>query len=126
MTTMPYRMRGMSFLGWLVILAMAVVVGSAAIRIIPAYLEFRTIIGVINNALDDRGAAVQSDMEIRDAIRRRFDVNNVTAIRPIDLPIQREGNRITVKVDYEVREGIVGKVDIVIMFKQDVEKVFTQ
>lgn len=122
MTTLPSRMRGLSMVGWMVVIVIAIVLGTAAIRIIPAYLEYSTINTAINNTLQDNRIIMQSDNEIRQAIDRRFSVNNVSAISSRDLAISKDGGRLYIGLDYEVREPLFGNIDIVISFQKDYEK----
>ncbi|WP_245932464.1 DUF4845 domain-containing protein [Isoalcanivorax indicus] len=122
MTTLPSRMRGLSMVGWMVVIVIAVVLGTAAIRIIPAYLEYSTINTAINNTLQDSRIIMQSDNEIRQAIDRRFSVNNVTAVSSRDLAISKDGGRLHIGLDYEVREPLFGNIDLVIAFQKDYEK----
>ena len=123
---MPSRMRGMSLLGWLLTATLVVVRGTAAIRIIPAFLEYNTVRTVINNALSDSQLALQSEREIREGIRRRFDVNNVNGVSANEIKIVKDGRRVHVSVDYEVREPLLGNVDVVMSFKRDFEKDITR
>lgn len=122
MKTFPSRMKGVSLAGWMVIIVLAVVLGTAAIRIIPAYMEYGTIRTAINSTLADSKVGLQSENEIRAALDRRFGVNNVAAISARDLVISKESGILYVGVDYEVREPLFGNVDVILTFKQDFEK----
>jgi hypothetical protein len=110
--TLPSRMRGVSVLGWMIIGIVAITFGSAAIKTIPAYLEFNTVKGAINSVLMDPKVALKSEMELLSDIDKRFNINNVTAISSSDLRFAREGARVTISVDYEVRENLFGNLDL--------------
>lgn len=122
MKTFPSRMKGVSLAGWMVIIVLAVVLGTAAIRTIPAYMEYSTIRTAINSTLADSKVGLQSENEIRAALDRRFGVNNVGAISARDLIISKESGILYIGVDYEVREPLFGNVDVILTFKQDFEK----
>lgn len=122
MTTMPSRMRGLSMISWMLVLVITVVLGTAAIRIIPAYMEYGTINTAINNTLQDNRIGMQSDQEVRQALGRRFDINNVNSISPNDVAISKQGGMLYLSIDYEVRESLFGNVDLVISFQKDYER----
>ena len=122
MTTMPSRMRGLSMISWMLVLVIAVVLGTAAIRIIPAYMEYGTINTAINNTLQDNRIGMQSDQEVRQALGRRFDINNVNSISPNDVAISKQSGMLYLSIDYEVRESLFGNVDLVISFQKDYER----
>lgn len=122
MTTLPSQMRGLSMVGWLVLIVIAIVLGTAAIRIIPAYMEYGTINTAINNTLQDNRLSLQSDNEIRQSLDRRLSVNNVSAVSSRDVSISRESGMLHLGLSYEVREPLFGNVDLVISFQKDYEK----
>lgn len=122
MKTFPSRMKGVSLAGWMVIIVLAVVLGTAALRTIPAYMEYSTIRTAINSTLADSKVGLQSENEIRAALDRRFGVNNVGVISARDLIISKESGILYIGVDYEVREPLFGNVDVILTFKQDFEK----
>jgi hypothetical protein len=121
-TSLPSRMRGVSMVGWMLIAVVVIIFGSAGIKIIPAYMEYNTIKGTINNVLMDQKVALKSDREILDDIDRRFMINNVSSIRARDIGIAKQPNRVTLSVDYEVRENLFANIDLVMRFTEDFTK----
>ena len=49
MITGPSRQRGLSLIGWVVVLIILAVFGTAAFRMVPAYMEYNTIRSAINS-----------------------------------------------------------------------------
>lgn len=121
-TTLPSRMRGISMTGWLAILIVVMVFGSAGVKMVPAYLEYNTIKGLVGGVLQDPRVGMKSESEIQSDISRRFDINNVTAIRASDVLVTKTGNRVTLSIDYEVRENLFGNLDLVMTFGDDFSK----
>ncbi|MFN3715025.1 MAG: DUF4845 domain-containing protein [Alcanivoracaceae bacterium] len=109
-------------LGWMVIGVVVVVFASAAIKTIPAYIEFNTIKGAVNSVLQDSKVGLKSENEIRSDIDKRFVINNVKAISAQNLGVLIEGGRVTVTVDYEVRENLFGNLDLAMTFSEDFRK----
>ena len=115
-------MRGLSMIGWIFFATAAMVLIATAIKIIPAYMEFNTITGAVNSVLQDPKVALRLEHEIRGDIDKRFIVNNVTAVQVNDLAVSVEPGQVVVGIDYEVRENIIGNVDIVIAFSEEIRK----
>ena len=119
-------MRGISFVGWMLIGAVAIIFITAGIRIVPAFLEYKTISGSINSVLQDPKIGFKTDSEIMNDIDKRFYINNVKAITIDDVAISREGPRVVVGVDYEVRGNLYANIDLLMTFKEDFVKELRQ
>lgn len=116
----------MSFVGWMLIAAVVIVFATAGIRIVPAFLEFNTISGLINSVLQDPRIGLQSDAEIMRGLDKRFNINNIDAISSDEIVITREGPRLVLSVDYEVRGNLYGNIDLMMTFKEDFVKELRQ
>lgn len=124
MKTVPsmHRMRGLSMPGWMLAIVVAAMVSTAAIKLIPAFLDFNTIKGLIENVLSDPKVGLQSPEEIRINIAKRFQINRVNVIQASDLAISKEGGEVVIKVDYEVRENYFANIDFAITFEREFRK----
>ena len=122
MMTMPSRQRGLSLISWMVILVVVAILGTAAFRMIPAYLEYNTISTAIRSLLQDNKVAMMSGGEIRAALDKRFVINQVNAITVNDLKISKEGGVMVIATDYEVREPLFYNISIVMTFKDEFSK----
>lgn len=120
--TLPSRMRGISMIGWLLIGTVVVVLGSAGVKTVPAYLEFNTIKGSINSVLQDPKVALKSENELRGDLDKRFMINNVKAIKVTDVNFSKEGGRVTAILEYEVRENLFGNLDLAMTFSGEFTK----
>ncbi|KAF0804643.1 hypothetical protein A6D6_02910 [Alcanivorax xiamenensis] len=116
------RQRGLSLLGWIVVLIVLAVFGTAAFRMVPAYMEYNTIKSAVVSLLGDSKTALMSEREIRDALSKRFTINQVNAISANDLAVSKEGGRVAVAVDYEVREPLFYNVSVVMTFQDTFSK----
>ena len=60
-----------------------------------------------------------SKNEIRVAIDKRFNINNIRDLDPKEiLDIERSKGLTSIAVNYERRERVVGNIDIVLVFKR--------
>lgn len=113
---MKSKQGGASFLGWIAIAAMVSVIGLIAARVGPAYVDYRTIITLID-ALPADKVHVMSKAEIYDALQKRFLINNIRDLDPtkiIRVDRKREGTNLV--LNYEVRQPLMYNVSLVVAF----------
>ncbi|MBD3644068.1 MAG: DUF4845 domain-containing protein [Alcanivorax sp.] len=120
--TRPSQQRGISLIGWAVMLLVVVVLGTAALRMVPAYMEYNTISSSIKSLLQDSKTALLSPREVREALNKRFTINQVNVISANDLGITKDGGVLKVTTDYEVREPMFYNVSIVMTFQDEFSK----
>jgi len=115
------RQRGMGVTGWLLLI---LIFGSAltiGLKLIPAYMDHRTIANVLDSLTTQSGLGDQRLDRIQGTIERRLKVNN---IREFDfennMSIARDNDGVIVTVDYEVRVDLMGNVDLVADFYKQV------
>ena len=114
--------RGLSLLGWVVVLIVLAVFGTAAFRMVPVYLEYNTIRSTINSVLADSKTALMSEREVRQALGKRFTINQVDVIGVGDLVINKNGGELAVGIDYEVRRPLFYNVSVVMHFEDSFSK----
>ncbi|WP_303759622.1 DUF4845 domain-containing protein [Alcanivorax jadensis] len=89
---------------------------------VPAYMEYNTVSSSIKSLLQDSKTALMSPREVREALNKRFTINQVNVISAYDLGVTKEGGVLTVSTDYEVREPMFYNVSIVMTFKDEFSK----
>jgi hypothetical protein len=110
------RQRGLGFFGVLVLLIAIVFVAIVGMKLVPAYIEFYTIKKAVTGMTQSgelRGATVA---DVRRAFDRRAAVDDITALRPEDLEITKEGNDIVVSFAYEKRIPLFYNISVLIDF----------
>ncbi len=115
---MKSKQGGASFLSWIVIAAMVSAIGLIGARIVPAYVDYRTITTLIE-ALPADKVHVMSKGEIYDALSKRFLINN---IRDLDVTkvvaIERKRDGTALVLNYEVRQPLLYNISIVVSFNR--------
>ena len=110
--------RGMTGIGWLIILALIGFFVLLALRMVPAYLDYFKVVSTLEALEEESGFS--SPAEIRRLLERRFDVSFVSNITPQEVEIKPAGNKFSVKASYEKREHIISNVYIVMEFDKQV------
>ncbi len=112
---------GLGTLGFLLILVFVAITALAAMRILPIYLDYFSVVTSLEGLREDPRTREMGPIEIRQAAGKRFDINNVSGLRAQDLKIKRDSSTTTVRAVYEVRRPLVANLDIVANFDKSVE-----
>jgi uncharacterized protein DUF4845 len=107
--------RGLSALGFLVVLAVAGFLGTAAFKVGPLFLDNYFVNGALQT-LAGEPVHEMSDRQIRRKVQSAFTLNNVRDIDIKKLKIERQKTRTLVLLDYEKRVNFAANVDIVVAF----------
>ena len=111
------KQRGITFLGWLIIIIPIALVGYAGIRAAPVYLNYLKVA----RALDATAANVRSDDSLnREAIRttliRHFEVDSIDYPMANDVRIDREGRAWTLEAKYEDTAPLFANLSLLLTF----------
>ena len=117
------RQRGMTAIGWLIVLGLIAFFALLVLRLAPIYLNHYKIVGSLESLKQEPYIGQKPLPEIQKLLLRRFDINSVD-LAPLakdSVSIQNKQGRLTVRVQYEHRTGIVGNVDAVVRFDDSIE-----
>ena len=104
------REAGFSLSGLIVVLIVLGFIAVMAMKIFPAWAEYRSI----RNGIAAARAAGPGTREIQQAFARNAEVNNISAITPQDLVITRDNGQAEVSFAYEKRIPLTGRATLVI------------
>ena len=106
------RQAGFSLSGLIVVLVVLGFLAVMAMKIFPAWAEYRSI----KNAIVAAKAAGSTTREIQQGFARNAEINNITAISAKDLVITRENGQPEVSFAYEKRIPVAGNVSLLLDF----------
>jgi hypothetical protein len=99
---MRSRQAGITFIGWLFLLAPVAVVGYAAIRLTPVYLNYMKVAKALEQtANENSGEAQINPAAVRVAIEKRFDIDGVRYPEVSAINVGREGTQWVLSVEYD-------------------------
>ena len=113
---MQQRQRGATFLGIVVIL---LILGSAlyaGIRLVPVYLEYTKVARALEQVRDDQAAVDTNPQLIRNALERRWDVEDIKSIGWQDVEVKKTGEGYEVNAAYQVETPFVANVFLLAKF----------
>ena len=87
---------GVSIMGLIAGLVVVIVLALFGMKVIPSYLEFRTI----KTAIEIVAKQAQTPADVRRAFDARSAIDDFKSVKAADLEIQREGNEIVIAFAY--------------------------
>ena len=117
------QQRGLSLIGWLFVITLLIVLGITALRLVPIYAEYYSLVKILQTMQTDTALRSMQKSQIAEAFRKRLDINDVRSLTRKDYKITKiQGTRsYTIDVAYEVRKPLFGNLSIVVSFQQSAE-----
>lgn len=114
--------RGVTFIGWLVLLAPVGLLVYVGIRLTPIYLNyFRVVRSLEQLATESKGETQINPAAVHTTLDKRFDVQYVDHPAAKDIDVHRDGDHWVAIADYEDVAPLFGNVSILIQFNKQVE-----
>ena len=115
------KSKGLTLIGFVIVLAVVLFFAYAGMRVIPMYLEYQALITAMDKLKNDPMAKSMSPYKIKDSIQRSLWVSYASNnIKNDNIRISKKTDGINVRVAYEVREDFLGNIDIVASFDRTV------
>jgi Tfp pilus assembly protein PilE len=116
--------RGMTLIGWVIVLAIIAFFATLAMRLIPMYQEYYGVLQIMNDMKIELQNNNLSKNEVQTLLERRFDIGYIDSVDKDDIEILRGKNSAYVTkivIDYEVRKPFFAQIDLVGHFKKAID-----
>ncbi|MDP5053745.1 MAG: DUF4845 domain-containing protein [Congregibacter sp.] len=110
------RQQGLGLLSMLVIAMMAGFFVMSAIRIIPGYVEYKTVRELIVEAAEEFDPEQGTISDIRRMLAGSFNMNQIKALQLKDVEIIRENGKVVIDASYEDRIPLFWRIDAVVKY----------
>ena len=113
--------KGVTFVGMIMIAAMIIFVVIIGIRLIPAYIEYATIVNhlrEIARSSDARGASVR---DIQTMFGKRAQIDDIKSVDARDVEVEKEGESVILRAVYSTKVSLMGNVSACIDFQASSE-----
>ncbi len=115
------KQRGLTLIGFGLVLVLVIFFAYAAMRTVPLYLEYHALINAMNTLEEDPRAVKMSPAQIKNKLIDSLWVNYATDnIQRKHMKVSRKDG-IRVRVAYEVRRDFVGNIDLILSFDRTVK-----
>ena len=115
------KQKGLSLIGFLLVLALAIFATFIAMRIVPIYLEYWSVVNAMNSVRDEPGSAGKSLFDIRVKVLNNLYVSySDNNVKENHIRVVRTTAGPTLRIAYEVRKPLIGNLDVVASFDRSV------
>lgn len=114
------KQRGLTFISWMVVVALIGFGALLVLKLYPPYYGYFKV-NTAMKSLRSEGDSAMSDREIKQHLLRRFQIDDVDEVNEKHIVIRKTAAGKEVQVAYEVRVPIVGNLDAVARFDKTVE-----
>jgi hypothetical protein len=116
---MKRTQRGVTMIGWIVLLIPIAIVGYTGLRLVPMYLNYTKISRSMEQIAQElRGG--DTPQSIRNSLEKRLDIEQVDFPTFKDFIIRREGQSWVIEIEYEDGSPLVSNLSISAKFKKSV------
>lgn len=116
-----HRQQGMTLISLVFLMCGIGFVAMLVLKVGPIYLEHSKVTASLAAVEESVDALNTSDSEIREMVRKRFDLNYVTNVTARDLVITKSGGYLKVQLQYEVVKNIMGNLSVLVEFNDVIE-----
>ena len=118
---MRHSQRGVTFIGWLVLLVPVAIVVYAGIRLAPIYLNYmRVSKSLAQLASESKGEASTADT-LRTSLDKHFNIEGIEKPTVKDIDIHRESGHWVAVGDYEDVAPMFGNISLLVQFHKEVD-----
>jgi Domain of unknown function (DUF4845) len=114
------QQHGLTPLGLITILALVAFGVYLILRLAPVYIENYAVTSSLRSLKQDLEIREKSPEQIYEALKRRFEINDVKNVKKDNVKIARSGAIVTVDVKYNVVVPLVGNISLLIAFDNHV------
>jgi hypothetical protein len=111
--------RGLSIIGFILVLSMAIFVSFIGMKIVPIYMEYYSVVSAMNGVASERGSANLSPFDIKVKVLNRLYVSYSANVKESHIKITR-ANGVNLRIVYEVRTPVMGNLDVIAKFDKSV------
>lgn len=112
--------KGMSILGWLMVLALVAFFASAAFKVLPHYFDYMSLEKMIMSVETDKAAQITTVGDFYSHVSKGMQVNSIRDLNLEEaLKVKIENNEFRAHLKYEKREPLINNIDLVVHFDKE-------
>jgi hypothetical protein len=113
---MRNKQRGLTAIGWLIMLVPLAIVFYAGIRLAPIYLNYLKVVRSLEQVAKESTFADANPQTIRIALGKHFDVESLDYPDVKDIKITRDGKSWLVEASYDDQAPLFANIAIMVAF----------
>jgi hypothetical protein len=116
---MRFRQRGITFIGWLLLLTPLALVGYAGMRLAPVYLNYMKVVRALNLVASDANGN-SNPTSFRTTIDKHFEIDMVDYPTSKDIKVTRNGTGWDVEASYDDEAPLFANISLHVVFDKTV------
>jgi hypothetical protein len=121
MNVSPKRQQGLTFISLVFVLGLIAFFVLLGLKIGPIYLDHSKVVSALEEIKKNSDIEEQSEAEIRDSLRKRFNMNYVNDVTQDEIKITKYQDYLRVAIEYEVVKEIAGNLSVLVEFDDAIE-----
>jgi len=119
---MRQSQRGITFIGWLILLIPIAIVVYSGIRLAPFYLNYMRVAKSLSQLQTEaKSSSTTNPQDMRNSLAKHFDIESIEHPDIKDIDIHREGDHFVAIADYEDVAPLFGNISLLVQFHKQVE-----
>lgn len=118
---MRNRQRGITFIGWLVLLIPVAIIGYVAIRTTPVYLNYMKVSRSLEQLAGENAGDEQASAQVmRNSLNKHFDIDSISFPPVESIAFSRSGKGWIARAKYEDEVPLFANISLLIKFDKSV------
>jgi hypothetical protein len=110
---MKSKQRGLTFIGFVIVLAVAGLFVYVGMKLVPMYTEYYSVKKALASLANEDGIANQAAPVVKERLFKRLYMSYALGIKRENVKIERYETSWIVIVDYETRRPLIANLDVV-------------
>ena len=110
---MKRAQKGITLVGFIMVLAVVGVFAYMGMKVVPMYLEFFAVKDAANGVAKESGITEMDASKVEDLFFRRLDVSYADSVKRDNVKVVRKDAGYVMTIEYEVRKPLIANLDVV-------------
>ena len=111
------RQRGVTFVGMIFIAALIIIGAIIALKLVPAYIEYATVVQHLREIARSPEARGGSPRDIQLMFSKRAQIDNIKVLTADDIEVTRDGDSVLLSAAYQTKIKLFGNLNACIDFE---------
>lgn len=119
---MKQSQRGLTLIGFAIVLCVVGFFAYCAMKLIPAYSEYMGVVKSMEQLAKEPGISAQEPGQIKVALNMKLGIQYVDeqTIPPNNIKVTKQGGATSIRVFYDKRVDFIGNIDLLLSFDKTV------
>jgi hypothetical protein len=110
------RQSGVTFVGMVLIAGLIIFVAIIALKLIPAYIEYATVVNHLRDIAHSPDARGASPRDIQNMFKKRAQIDAIETVKAEDIEVDKEGDQVVLRAVYSTKIKLFGNLSACIDF----------